>query len=151
MTSYRDKRMNEKNNLIAKRETNLGQTVERLSKQLQSQAGDENQLSESAQAIETLNKDVKDVTGFSTIDQNTDLDHNQVIAITKLESLSKLDFMEGDESTDEDPVEKITRIFQRKQVSKNRQGRKEAIQMFQEMEQKKDSRGFWEKWFSPKE
>jgi len=108
-------------------------------------------LSESAQAIETLNKDVKDVTGFSTIDQNTDLDHNQVIAITKLESLSKLDFMEGDESTDEDPVEKITRIFQRKQVSKNRQGRKEAIQMFQEMEQKKDSRGFWEKWFSPKE
>jgi len=135
-----------------KKVTSLNETVEALSKQLQYQDSKDQQLSESAQAIETLNRDTKDIDGFSSVDQHTEFTHNQVVAVTKLESLSKLDFSKGeDDDPSDDPIDKIVRIFQRKQVSKNRQGRKEAIAMFQEMEQKKDARGFWERWFSPKE
>jgi hypothetical protein len=134
-------------------ENNLAHTVEKLSKQLQYSSLDEKHVSDSAQAMEVLNKDERNDDGFSTIDHNTDLSHNQVVAVTKLEGLSKLNFMVGDESpdNDEDPVGKIVRIFQRKQVSKNRQGRREAVDLFRDVESKKDAKGFWERWFSPKE
>lgn len=144
--SFRKKR-----NIVVERENNLASTVDKLSAQLQNSDNENSKQSESAQAIETMNKDIRDDDGLSSIDPHTDLSHNQIIAITKLESLSNLDFMSGDDDDDDDAIRKITRVFQRKQISKDRQGRKEAIQLFQEMETKKDSKGFWEKWFSPKE
>lgn len=150
--SYRDKRILQKNQNVMNRETNLASTVDNLTKQLQLGSSDTNQPSESAQAIQELNKDVKDGDGFSTIDQNTDLSHNQIVLLSKLEGLSRINFFTAETGRSaDDGVEKLTRTFQRKQVSKNRKGRSESIEMFQMIDNKKEGRGFWERWFSPKE
>lgn len=133
------------------REDNLADTIEKLTRQLQGSDDSASLKSESSQAIEALNQDVRDEDGFSSTDSHTELSHNQVIAVTKLESLSKLDFMEGESDEGEDPIETIIRVFQRKQISKNRKGRQESVQMFQQLESRKEAHGFWEKWFSPKE
>jgi hypothetical protein len=146
-----EKNKSSKSYNVAIREDNLADTIEKLTKQLQGQDDKESIKSESTQAIESLNKDIRDSDGFSSTDAHTELTHNQVIAVTKLESLSKLDFMEGEDDEGEDPIETIIRVFQRKQISKNRKGRQESVQMFQQLDSRKEARGFWEKWFSPKE
>lgn len=128
---------------------NLNHTIDKLVKQLQNQEADKREP-ESTEVLRELNRDVKDGEGFSTIDANTDLTHNQIIALTKLEGLSKNKFFIGELITD-DSVEIITRTFQRKRISNKRLGRKEAIELFRQLESKKEARGFWEKWFSPKE
>lgn len=124
---------------------NLSKVVDNLSQQLQSTQSGEQTKSESAQAIEELNKDSTDDKGMAEIDFKTELSHNQAMLLTKLDSLSRLGFLS------EEDIEVVTRTLQRKLVSLNRKGRAEAIQLHQQIEGKKDNLGFWEKWFKPKE
>lgn len=128
-----------------KKEDNLTLVVDNLTKQMQRNDSEKAQKSESAQAIEELNKDDTDDRGMAEIDFKTELTHNQVVALTKLDSLSRLGFLS------EEDVEVVTRTFQRKLVSLKRKGRGEAIQLHQEINSNKEAKGFWEKWFSPKE
>ena len=127
-----------------KKRYDLSVVVDNLSKQLQGQTS-ESKMSDTAQAIHELNSDTRNNEGFSEIDFKTELTHNQVVALTRLDSLSRLGFL-----SDKD-VEVITRTFQRKLVSLRRKGRSEAIRLHQDIKQGEDARGFWEKWFSPKQ
>jgi hypothetical protein len=130
---------------LIEKEKNLAKVVDNLSNQLQFRDSKDNKKSESAEAIAELNKDGRSKDGMSEIDFKTDLSHNQAVKLARLDSLSRLGhYSEGD-------IEIITRTLQRKFVSLNRKGRREAIELHQEINRNKDEKGFWNKWFSPKE
>jgi len=120
----------------------LAIVVDNLTHQLEG-GNSEGRVSDSAQAIQELNRDLRDGEGFSEIDFKTELTHNQVVALTRLDSLARLGFLGKDD------VEVITRTFQRKLVSLKRKGRGEAIKLHQNIKESEDQRGFWERWFSP--
>lgn len=126
--------------------SNFEKSVERLFSQLNTTQATESKLSESAEAIAEMNRDSTDDEGMREIDFKTDITHNQAVILTRLDSIARL----GGIFTQED-VEMVTRMFQRKMVSLKRKGRGEAIELHRSVTEKTDGRGFWEKWFSPKE